>query len=497
MGLKIKLSSLLLFLSFLFFSCEKELSLEGNVSGGSAVFTLSGAPAACTNAVVSGAYEAGVALGATNSIVIAVNVSTAGSYTISTAAVNGISFIGSGTFTSTGPQTIALTGSGIPTAAGTFSFTPGINGCTFSVTVGSGGGGTAVYTLSGAPGNCNGFTPGGTYLAGTALDATNIATIEVNVTTPGTYTISTNTADGIAFTGNGTFTATGTQAVQLSGTGTPVGGGTFDFTIGTNGCIFPLTVAGSSSGSGVFTYNGAPDFCTNAVFSGAYAAGSPLTSSNTVVIDVNVTTIGTYVITTNQVNGISFTGVGSFAATGAQTVVLTGAGTPLTEGDFNLTPSNNGCSFILTVDPAGSASTDFLKCTIDGVARTFNVDVQGESVDPTIFSFGGFETSAITSPYFTIVLNKSPVITTGTYNLISGTNTSTYNIPQYSDGTAQTIWTVGAVGQTGTFTVNVSVLTSNPNNIQGTFSGTIYGNNGLSTTDKKVVTNGQFNISYQ
>ena len=142
--MKLRLSSALLFFAAILFfsSCEKEYSFEnggtpgvivGGSSGGTAIFTFNGGTGSCTGAV-SGTYTAGTALGAANTVAIHLNVDSIGTYTLSTSTNNGISFSGSGTFTATGSQTITLTGTGTPLTAGTFNYTPGATGCTFSIT---------------------------------------------------------------------------------------------------------------------------------------------------------------------------------------------------------------------------------------------------------------------------------------------------------------------------------------------------------------------------
>ncbi|MEP7106420.1 MAG: hypothetical protein ABI760_00530 [Ferruginibacter sp.] len=493
MMLKLKSSFLLIILSIIFYSCEKEYSLEGNLAGGTAVYTLDGASGICTNASVTGTYKEGTALDATNIVTISVDVTTPGTYAIATTTLKGISFSGSGSFSVTGPQTISLTGTGIPDTPGTVSFTPGVNGCAFPVTITSGGssGGTSVFTYDGNSGNCTGFTPGGTYAAGTALGAGNFASVSVNVTTLGTYAVSTNTVNGITFSANGTFTATGTQVIQLNGSGTPIVGGTFDFTPGANGCTFSITVTGSSSGSAVFTYDGGTGICTTAFPSGTFTSGNVLTASNIVIVDVNVTATGTYLITTPLVNGFSFSGSGSFATIGINSVTLTGTGTPATEGDFNFTLSNNGCSFPITVF-AGTPSTDFLRCTIDGIDRTFNLNISSVIPDPALVAISGDETSASVTPSFQISLAKSPAVTIGNYDRFSLTNTSTYCGIAYSDGVAATGWATGIL-QSGGFSVNVTSYAGN--RIEGTFSGTLYDNDGSGTVTK-AITAGQFSVPY-
>ncbi len=493
MILKLRLSLLIITLSTLFYSCQKEYSLEGTAVGGTAAFTFIGTAGACTNAVIAGTYQVGTALGAANVVTIAVNVTTPGTYTATTAVVNGISFTGSGSFSATGAQTISLTGSGIPLAQGTFSFTPGTNGCSFPIIVSSGGGGSgpAVYTLNGAPGNCTSFVSGGTYTAGTPLGATNIATVSVNVTTAGTYTITSNTVNGVTFSATGSFTTTGTQLIQLTGSGTPLVAGSFNYTPGTNGCIFSITVSGAAAAA-VFTYGGAPGTCTNASPTGTYTAGTALTALNTVLVNVNVTTIGTYTISTPVVNGISFTGSGSFTATGSQNVLLTGTGTPTAGGVSNYIPTN-GCSFPITV----LAITDFFRCTIDGVARTFNDAVSADKIAADTLEISGYETPAATSPAFIIRITKPGAITTGIYDRLSQTAPSTtFSLALYNDGVSNINWITALSSQTGAFSVTVTSYTITPNRITGTFTGTLYDNNGLGT-GTKAITLGSFSLPYQ
>ena len=231
-------SSLLFFfaLSFLL-SCNKEFSLEGKAAGGSAIFTFEGSPGVCTDAVVTGYYQAGSLLDANDIVTIAVNVSTIGSYSITTPTVNGIQFSGSGSFASPGLQTIRLIGSGVPISAGTYSFSPGLNGCEFLATIS----GTAAYTLNETPGNCGSFSISGSYIAGEILSASNFATVTVTITAIGTYRIYTGEINGISFSASGIFTATGLQTVQLNGLGTPLLPGTFSYTPGVSSCSITVS----------------------------------------------------------------------------------------------------------------------------------------------------------------------------------------------------------------------------------------------------------------
>ena len=115
-----------------------------------------------------------------------------------------------------------------------------------------------------------------------------------------------------------------------------------------------------SNGVAVFTLQGSGGTCANIVVNGTYTQAIGLTNSNTISVQVNVTTIGTWSISTNTVNGIHFAGSGTFASTGIQTEILTGSGTPAVAGShtFTITGGNTNCSFQLTtiVDAVGGGN---------------------------------------------------------------------------------------------------------------------------------------------
>ena len=252
-------ASFALLLSLFFVSCQKEFSFEnGGAGGDTAKYSFAGGTAACAGATLSGTFTAGTAATAANTVTLSVTVDSIGSYIISTNVVNGITFSASGVFTSTGVQNVILTASGTPTAAGTYSFTPVVDGCSFSVTVAANSGGTsgtATYSFNGGTSSCTDAAVAGTFTAGTAVSSGNTVTLNIMVDKAGTYSISTNTVNGITFTGTGSFTTTGAQTVILTASGTPAAAGTFAFIPGANGCSFNVIVnspGGSGGGSGNF-----------------------------------------------------------------------------------------------------------------------------------------------------------------------------------------------------------------------------------------------------
>lgn len=118
-----------------------------------------------------------------------------------------------------------------------------------------------------------------------------------------------------------------------------------------------------------FSFNSGSAGCTGAVASGVFVAGTVVTTANTVLLNVMVDSVGTYTVSTNSVNGISFAATGFFTSSGPQTITLRAAGTPLTAGDFNFTiGGTGGCSFTITVVPViDNNFTYYFEATIDGV----------------------------------------------------------------------------------------------------------------------------------
>lgn len=243
-------------ISFLLFllSCQKEVSFEqGKTAKGSLLNDFGD----CLPKVIKGVYIVNQPLTDSNYMDVSVNISQAGNYSISTDTVNGYSFKATGKFATIGAATVRLKGSGKPLAGGVDNFFVRFDSsfCNIPVTVlagGSSSGGSAVYTVQpGAAGACMNTNVTGTYTQGVALTPANKVSIEVNVTTVGTWTMTLAPVGGISFSSSGSFAATGVQTIILNGSGTPSGSGaqTFTVTAGSSSCTFVVTVAGGSTPS--------------------------------------------------------------------------------------------------------------------------------------------------------------------------------------------------------------------------------------------------------
>jgi hypothetical protein len=475
-----------------------------------AVFTLSGAPAACVNATVGGVYTVNTTLASSNTLTIEVDVTTTGTYVIAAAPVpaNGFAFTGSGTFTSPGKQLVTLTGTGTPQRAeiSAVSVTNISNTCTIPVTV-QPAAPPAVFTLDGAPNGCTSFAVAGTYMAGTVTSASNTVTLNVNVTTTGTYAIATNTLNGITFSKTGTFTVTGAQTIVLTASGTLGVAGTFIFKPNvTTTCDFSIIVQPPAPPA-QFTLSGAPGACAPILVNGTYTANTVLGISNTAKVQVNVATTGSYTLTTATVNGMTFSKSGTFTVTGLQDVILQGNGTPITAGVSTLTPQigTSSCTFPVTVV---AAPTGIYTCVIDGVPTSFN-DRAVASIDdsgtPWLF-LDGFSAPPNGNfvPEFQIFIEKNDgsAITPGTYDennflIANGGYRIEIDYKAENPDLSVTIWNTSSnffPPPHPPFKITVTSISAT--RVKGTFSGTLT-NTLQGSTLFKVITSGVFDLPVQ
>ncbi|RTZ04678.1 hypothetical protein EKM05_14190 [Flavobacterium sp. GSP27] len=409
-------------------------------SGGTAVVT------SYTNKSSSGTLTAGTpASGVTQTITATIG--SVGTYNITT-ITNGVTFTGSGTFTGTGQQDIVLTATGTPVASGITNFTldttPTLS---FSrVIVSATSGGTAVVT------SYSNKSSAGTLTAGTTVSGVT-QTITATVGGVGTYTITT-ISNGVTFTGSGTFSGTGQQDIVLTSTGTPVVAGTSNFILDTTPSVsFSRTIldAGSNGSSGgtavVSAYTGAT------ASTGTLIAGTPA-SGVTQTITATVGSIGTYNIT-KTINGVTFTGSGTFSGTGQQDIVLTATGTPVVAGTSN---------FILDTTPSVSFSRTILDAGSNGSSGGTAVVTSYTNKSSSGTLTAGTPASGVTQ---TITATVGGV---GTYNITTITNGVTFTGSGTFSGTGQQDIVLIATGtpvvvETSNFVLNTTPTLSFPRTI--------------------------------
>lgn len=193
----------------------------------------------------------------------------------------------------------------------------------------------------------------GNFIAAETVNSSNYIELQVDVTTGGSYFISTDTLNGYYFRGTGNLSP-GSNTIKLTASGKPLAAGTNNFLISFDSsfCYVPVTVLPEGTGKAAFTLEGTGGNCINVDINGNYNPGIPLSIYNTVVIKVNVTTIGTYSITTTAVNGMTFSGSGALSATGSQTIALKGSGTPVTAETsvISISVGTSACTFGIAVE---------------------------------------------------------------------------------------------------------------------------------------------------
>lgn len=199
-------------------------------------------------------------------------------------------------------------------------------------------------------GGCKNVLIHGSYNKDTALTADNYLDVSVNVRTAGTYTIETNTVNGMVFKGTGRLGYGGANTVRLYGSGSPIANALSPMKVkyGSSLCTANISVGTGATGTAIYSMGGAPNSCTGFNVTGTWQAGQIIQAGvNNVVMNVNVTAVGIYQIDIAAVNGVSFTGSGIFNTLGVQSIALAASGTPINSGPYNYVVSSNTtiCSF--------------------------------------------------------------------------------------------------------------------------------------------------------
>lgn len=112
------------------------------------------------------------------------------------------------------------------------------------------------------------------------------------------------------------------------------------------GCKKETPPPSPGSSTAAFTIN-----CAGTTVQGTYQAGAALSISNTITLQVNVTQKGNYSVSAAAVNGMVFSAGGTFTSTGANTITLAGAGTPVASGTYSviLSAGSSSCTVNITV----------------------------------------------------------------------------------------------------------------------------------------------------
>lgn len=218
----------------------------------------------------------------------------------------------------------------------------------------------AQFTLDGAPNDCYAADITGQYIVGNTLTSSNTIRLNVTVAVAGTYSITTDTVNGVYFAASGAFDHTGGQVVTLVANGRIDTPHNFHFTVlnGVSPCKFNIySVDFGQQATYVLESGGGNSNPCIFTVEGDYIHQTPVTSSNTVTIRAYFTVGGKFTIETNTVNGMHFYLSDVINGTGYQYIALPAIGTPLAAGTYSFTPEIVGphpiggefCGFMVTV----------------------------------------------------------------------------------------------------------------------------------------------------
>jgi hypothetical protein len=118
------------------------------------------------------------------------------------------------------------------------------------------------------------------------------------------------------------------------------------------GCQKELSFEGSNTPAEGSLQSDVTGDCLPKTVNGTYVSGTALVpATNTITVQVNVVKTGTYVVTTDTVNGFYFRAASTFTTLGATTVTLRGNGTPFAAGVNNFVVSFDStfCDIQVTV----------------------------------------------------------------------------------------------------------------------------------------------------
>lgn len=228
---------------------------------------------------------------------------------------------------------------------------------------------------------------------------------------------------------------------------------------------------GTNGGMAVGTLKDSLANCQPISINGLYFADSTLSDSNYVIVQVNVTAPGTYVIFTDNQNGFSFRDSGFFANIGVANIKLKSKGRPAlaVTTDFTVTFGNSFCVFSIPVLPNqnnGGGNNNPAAYTLSGTpSNCTGAVVQGSYVANAALNASNkvdIQVTVTTPGTFTI----NTTTTNGITFFKSGTFTSTgaQTITLQGSGTPTTAGAtqipVSAGGSACAFTVNVTQQTN-------------------------------------
>ncbi|MCW3080781.1 hypothetical protein [Segetibacter sp.] len=371
--------------------------------------------------------------------------------------------------------------------------------CQKELSVDSGfAGKTATGSLLDSVGNCKDIAVNGSFIVDSTLSIDTYVTVQVNFATGGAYRIFSDTQNGFSFQDSG-YSAPGLQTIRLKATGRPLAARqtTFNVAFDTTFCSFTVTVISKTPAT--YSLAGTPGSCTTANVQGVYSTGIALTSANKVALQVNVTTLGSYTVSTIATGGMTFSGTGTFTALGPQTITLQGSGTPTVAGTNSIpvTAGSSTCSF--SVNVTGGTPGSVVPENDRDSAWSFNGGTSFfhgpfyDVFDTTINNIYGFiflgytPTTGDTTIQFGVFSATGKIAAGSTYN--STNSLAAFYYTDYSDTSKiNKIYTADFNTPSASTTISISAYDSTSRIVTGTFTGSAVNASGAVAP----ITNGKF-----
>ena len=217
--------------------------------------------------------------------------------------------------------------------------------------------GEAIGTLKSSLGDCLPNYVFGNYFKDSVLKPSDYIQVTADITSVGNYQIKSDTTAGFYFVGTGSATNTGLNIIKLWAVGTPSSEGMKIFTIkfGTSACKIYVFVGSTTPPPTAFTFT-----CASTTFgTGIYTAGVPVGPQHTVTLNVVVTSPGPWAINTDTLNGIFFSGSGTFSGSAFTMVTLIATGIPTVASPplYNYTVKSGTSTCTFSINVAAAAPT--------------------------------------------------------------------------------------------------------------------------------------------
>jgi hypothetical protein len=438
--------------------------------------------------------------GNTSYVTITATVTKKGTYNISTNSVNGVIFYGSGTFEGTGTIQISLAAEGTAkdvSAGNTWTLntnppTASFSKQTFKDATTNGSAYSESYEL---------IQPNELMYVGVSSSKQRFA---ADISRPGTYNLVTELGP-VIFAGSGTFSSTGINYFDLTASVAPttkIATQTFRFNVlmkFSRYFEFIKEIANvSTNGQGLVSNYGIGSK-TGTMFAGNLVSNVSQTITASVSGTANA---GSYLISTNTVNGVTYAGTGQLA-NGNNNITLTATGTPISTGTYsftiNTTPSTtftnttihtstNGTAVVNNYTIGSATGTMIAESPVSGVTQTItaNVETAGTYTITTNTTNGVTYTASGT---FTSTGSQDIVLTAVGTPISPGTNNFTLNT---TPNVTFTNATVGRPSSNGTAIVDSYTSISS--------EGELYAAEGLTSNVKQtiranVTKTGSYNLS--